>query len=283
MGLRGEPSSVADCGHLNTGLCSIDKRIEHLRVIAGSFREFRRETEILPDRVRGRCMKAGMVAGALAGADNREPACPGPIDLLANNGRLVAVSQAVDETGLAGFVGQERTGDHIGFDIDHDYVPSGFDGREAMLDSSFGASGRFDQDVETIRLDQMLVGIGYEGRPGREGCVKTVRRILLLAPTDPLACFPRPGGVEISNPEHVDSRGLTSLRQEHGPKLAGSDEPYPDRLTFFRPCFQHGCQVHEELLPPPPISPDESRCSRVGGGYTAIPVANSSRPVMIAM
>ena len=72
-------------------------------------------------------MIARVIARAFAGADHLEAGGARPIDMLANERRLVAPGQAVDHAGRLGAARQQRPGHRVGFHIDHDDVLAIFD------------------------------------------------------------------------------------------------------------------------------------------------------------
>jgi hypothetical protein len=56
------------------------------------------------------------------------------IDKLAGQSRLVAGHERLDNTLATRFLGKQRSGKHVGFNIDHDDMPTGGDRRVSMGD-----------------------------------------------------------------------------------------------------------------------------------------------------
>ena len=108
-------------------------------------------------------MVLGQVAGTLARGCDLEAAAPGPVDVFADQGRLVAPGEAVDHPCSCSFLSQQRPDQRIGLDVDHDDMMACSDGSPAMCDTGPGYAGGFDDDVQWLRPGQ---GIGVRSQPG---------------------------------------------------------------------------------------------------------------------
>ncbi len=86
-----------------------------------------------------------LVARALAGGDHLEAAGARPVDVLADQRRLVAPGEAVDDARGLRLARQQRTGERIRLDVDHDDVLAVRDRRERMADAGVGIAGRLDR------------------------------------------------------------------------------------------------------------------------------------------
>ena len=98
----------------------------------------------------------------LPSADNVEPGRPRPVDKLRDQSRLVAVRHAVDDSSLLRFASQERTGEDVGLDIDHNDVLFVFATQKSVADAGRRASGYFEDYIYTRRGDQGG-GVGRDG------------------------------------------------------------------------------------------------------------------------
>ena len=73
-----------------------------------------------------------LVARALAGADHLEAGGARPVDMLADQRRLVAPGERIDDARGLGLARQQRPGHRVGLDIDHDDVLAVRDRRAAQ-------------------------------------------------------------------------------------------------------------------------------------------------------
>src|SRR5467141_3278153 len=101
-----------------------------------------------PDLVGGHGVVGRQVLGALAGGDDLEAAGARPINDLAGQRRLVAIRERIDGALGSRLSGQERTGEHVGFYIDHDNVLAGSDRCAGMGNPGGRATGRLDNDLD---------------------------------------------------------------------------------------------------------------------------------------
>ena len=96
------------------------KRVEHLRIDRLAVGDVQIFVEDVPDIIGIGFVVVRLVARALAGADHLEAGGARPIDVLADQRRLVAPGQTIDDTGRFGLARQQRTGDRVGLHVDHD-------------------------------------------------------------------------------------------------------------------------------------------------------------------
>ena len=89
-----------------------------------------------------------LVARALAGRDHLEAAGARPVDVLADQRRLVAPGQRVDDAGGLGALRQQGAGQRVGLDVDHDDVLAVRDRRERMRDAGARHAGRLDDHLD---------------------------------------------------------------------------------------------------------------------------------------
>ena len=153
-----------------------------------------------------------LVARALAGADHLEARRARPVDVLADQRRLVAPCQRIDDVRGPGLAGEQRPGHRVGLDIDHNDVFSVGDGLQAMLDAGARHAGRLNDDLD-LRIGNQRSGVFGDKR--RAPLVRVGERcggIRLRRPIRRLELAARPRDVEIGNADHVSTGGQPRLR-----------------------------------------------------------------------
>ena len=85
---------------------------------------------------------------AAAGGDDAEARGARPIDEVADQRRLVAESEAVNDAGLGGLARQQRAAERVGFDGDVDDVLALTKRVQAMFHRGDRVAGAFDDDVD---------------------------------------------------------------------------------------------------------------------------------------
>ena len=138
-----EAGGVGDRRHLDGGFGAVEKRVEHLRIHAGGLRLGGAETIMVPDPGRRHVVIGRQIFGALARGDDTESDRARPVHHFRGQGRLIAIGERIHHPGAAGLVGQQRSGQHVGLDIDHDDVLAGSDRRAGMADSHGRIAGGF--------------------------------------------------------------------------------------------------------------------------------------------
>ena len=172
-----------------------------------------------------------LVARALAGADHFEAGGARPVDMLADQGRLVAPGQRIDDARRLGLARQQGAGDGIGFHIDHDDVLAVLDGGERVMNTGAGHAGRLDNDLDT-RIGDHRLGIG--GDESGAALVRVIKRgrgVKLGRPAGRLQLTARAGDVEVGDADDMRARGQPRLRQIHGAEFTGADDTDGDRLA----------------------------------------------------
>ncbi len=101
-----------------------------------------------PDACRRHVVIGRQIFGALAGGNDAKAGGPRPIHHLCGQRRLIAIGERVDHAGLACLLGEQRSGQHIGLDIDHDDVLARRDRRARMADADGGIAGRLDDHFD---------------------------------------------------------------------------------------------------------------------------------------
>ena len=123
--------------------------------------------EDVPHRVGRGVVIVRLVARALAGGDHLEAAGARPVDLLADQRRLIAPGQAVDHAGGLGLAREQRPGQRVGLDVDHDDVLAVRDGGERVADAGARNAGRLDDHLDLRQRDQRVGIVGHVGAAGR--------------------------------------------------------------------------------------------------------------------
>ena len=158
-----EAARVGDRRHFDRGFGAVQKRVEHLRVHAGRLRFAGRQSVMAPDAIRRHVVICRQIFGALAGGDDAKAGRARPVHHLGGQRRLVAIGQRIDHAGLARFLGQQRTGQHVGLDIDHDDMLARRNRRAGMPDADGGIAGRLHHDVHRAAGNRAHAVIGEGG------------------------------------------------------------------------------------------------------------------------
>ena len=97
-----------------------------------------------------------LVAGALARRNHLETAGARPIDVLADQRRLVAPGEAVNDARCLRLAGEQRTRQRIGLDVHHDDVLAVLDRFQRVHDPGLGNTGRLDDHLDAGMRDHRL-------------------------------------------------------------------------------------------------------------------------------
>ena len=120
----------------------------------------------------GQAVIVGVIAGALAGADDLEATGSGPIHVFRDQGRLIAPGQAVDHAGLFRSPRQQRSGDRVRLYIHHDHMLAVIDGGQAVANADARFAGGIDQHVQRGMGDQGHGVIADMGGPVLPGIIQ---------------------------------------------------------------------------------------------------------------
>src|SRR5581483_9373648 len=248
LALRHEPRGVAHRAHLDARLGAIDEAVEHLRIDRGAILYLKVLIEDVPQRVGRRLMISRVITRALAGGDHFEAAGARPVDMLADQRRLVAPGEAVDDTGAGGAAREQRTGDDIGLHIDHDDVLAVLDGLERVADAGRGNAGGLDDDVDLWRADQRIGIVRDERGTARERVIERGGGISVGIPAGGFELILRARDVEIDHADEMHAARQAHLREEHGAEFSGTDEHDANGPSGGLALEQFGMQIHAPFL-----------------------------------
>ena len=244
-GRRRQAGGIGHRRHLDGRLGAVEERVEHLGVEAAGAGALGRDPVVAPDGVGRRGGELRHVQRPLAGRRHLEAAGARPVDELADERRLVPVGQGIDDPRFLGAARQERPGQGVGLDVDHDHVASLAAAGEHVADAGRRVAGGVDHHVQARRRDQGAGVVADVGGAALQGGGERRGGALFPGPAGLGEGAPGPPHIEIGDGQHVQSRRGARLGQEHGAELAGADETGPDRASRLGAFGQHAVQVHD--------------------------------------
>ena len=158
--------------------------------------------------------------------------------------RLVAPGERIDHAGRFRLAGQDRAGDGVGLDIDHDDVLAVLDRFQREADAGAGIARRLDDDLDSGMGDQRVGIVGDMRRAVLERVLDRGGGILLLRPAGELQLRAGARGVEVGDADDVHAVGVAGLREEHRSEFSGADDGDRDRPSGRFPFQEHAMQVH---------------------------------------
>ena len=205
--LRRQAGGVADGGHFNRRLGAVHKARAHLRVHVAALGDLGRNEIILEHRIGGLLVEVGEVARALAGRDDLEAAGPRPVDLFADQRRLIAVGQRIDHAGLFGPAGEQGAGQGVGFDVDHDDVLAGIDAEKRVADAGGGIAGGVDDDLDAAGRDHRRGVVADVGAAAPQGLGDRGCGVLFGAPAGGGQVGAGVVGAQVGDGDDLQARG----------------------------------------------------------------------------
>ena len=173
-----------------------------------------------------------------------EAAGPRPVDQIADQRRLVAIGQRIDDAGLARLLRQHRPGERIRLDIDHNDRLAVAARQQDMLHARRRIAGGVDHQIDRLLGEQRLDIVGNPCGAGAERRAEIGRPVALGRPADARQILPRPGRVQVCDGGDVDARRPDRLGQEHRGELAAADNPDPDGPVLRIALQQEAVKVH---------------------------------------
>ena len=169
---------------------------------------------------------------ALAGAHDLEAAQPRPLHELADQRRLVAVGERVDDARGLGPPCQQRADERVGLDVDHHDVPPRLDRQERVLDAGRRIAGRLDHDVDAGRGDQRRRVVGEPGRAAPSA--SSARRPAASGQPAPSSRSRTHAGARSATPTMLDAGRAPRLRRGRASRTRHRRRP-PRRSGARRP------------------------------------------------
>ena len=111
-----EPGRVGDRGRLDRRLRAVEEAVEHLRVEAAALGLLGRQAVVAPHGVRRRLAEVRQPLVAAARGGDREAAGARPVDQVADQRRLVAERERVDDARVGGALREQRPAERIRLD-----------------------------------------------------------------------------------------------------------------------------------------------------------------------
>ena len=237
---------VGDGGRFDRRLGAVEEAVEHLRVEAAALGLLGREAVVAPHGLGRRFAEVRQPLVAAPGGGDREAAGSRPVDQVADQRRLVAEGERVDDAGLGRLPRQQRPAERIGLDRDVDDVLAVRIREQAVLDGRDRMAGALDDDVDGRMRDQRLPVLADVRRARLDGAVEARGAGLRVAPADAREVATRAVGREVGDADQVNARRARNLRQVHRAELAGADEADADRLAVGLAPLQLCVQAHRE-------------------------------------
>ena len=175
------------------------KRVEHLRIDRLAVGDVQILVEDVPDVVGIGLVIVRLVARALAGRDHLEAAGARPVDVLADQRRLVAPGQAVDDAGRLGLAREQRARQRVGLDVDHHDVLAMRDRLERVANAGLRDAGRLDDHLDArMAISASASAVTWVPRV-LQRIVERRRGILLVGPAGGGELAPRALDVEVGD------------------------------------------------------------------------------------
>ena len=194
-------------------------------------------------------------------ATTPKPGGARPVDEIADQRRLVAEGQAVDDAGLSRLAGEQRAAQGIGLDGHvHDVLVLG-ERLETMLDRRDRVACAFDDDVDLRMPYQRLPIVADVRRSLRDGGIDRRRGAALGKPADAREIRQRGRRIEIGDGDDVHARRLRHLRQVHRAELAGADHADAQRPALRSALGQLGVKAQAGAR----AQPASAGCSAASG------------------
>ncbi len=137
---------------------------------------------MLPHRFGRRERVLGQPFVAAAGRDHAEAGGARPVDEIADERRLVAIRQAVNDPGLRRAARKQRSAERVGLDRHHDDVLPGRERLEGVRHRRRRIAGHLDDDVERWMADKLVHVVADMRRTRSCGLIEALRRDLLNGP-----------------------------------------------------------------------------------------------------
>ena len=162
---------------------------------------------MVPDGLGRRGVVGRQVLGPLPGGDDLEAGGAGPVHLFADQRRLVAVGEGIDAAAFGRAPRQQRPGQRVGLDIDHDHVAPVGGCRQGVADARRRIARGIDHHLEPAGFDQRPGVLAKMGGAFGPRLVERRRPDLFLGPARKRQAFPGAIEVEIGDTKDVQAGG----------------------------------------------------------------------------
>ena len=239
-----EPGGVRHCGQFDGGFGAVEEAVEHLRVEPTACRLLGREAVVAPHRLGRRFAEMRQPLVAAPCGDDGEAASARPVDEVANESRLIAERERIDDTGVGRLACEQRSAQRVGFDGHVDDMLAVARRFEAVVDGRDRMPGAFDDDVDRRVANERGPVVADMRRAQLDRFVERCGLRALGCPADACEVAPCRVGREICDAGEMHAGNARQLREVHRPELAGADESDAHRLALGSALLQLRIQAH---------------------------------------
>ena len=231
------------------GLRAVEEAVEHLRVQAAALGLLGRQAVVAPDRLGRRLAEVRQPLVAAPGRDHREAAGARPVDQVADQRRLVAEGEPVDDAGL-GCASARSSG------------PQKASASTVTLTTCLPCANAARQwstaaiGCPVHSTTMSIAGCATSACQSSPTCVVAVlQRAASSDAADVRSAFQptrarlrrAAAGDEVGDADEMDARRARHLREVHRAELAGADQADADRLAVGGALLELGVEAHARL------------------------------------
>ena len=244
VGRGREARGIADSRALDRGLGAIEEGIEHLGVQPADLGLLGSEAVIAPDRLRRGLAVMRQPLVAAPGGHHREAGSSRPVHEVADDRRLVAVGQAVDDARSGGALGQQRPAERIRLHGHHDDVLAVLERIQGMFNGRDRVAGGLHDDLDFGMAAQRLPVFPDVRVTLLHGCIQRRGPVPRGLPAGAPKVGLRVRGRKVRNADEVHARRARHLGDVHGAEFACADHAHPDGLAGGFALLQLAVEVH---------------------------------------
>jgi hypothetical protein len=163
--------------------------------------------------------------------------------MLADQRRLIAPGEAVDDARFLGASREQRTGERVRLHVHHHDVLAVVDGFQAVRDARARDAGRLHDHLDLGRREQAFRVVDDDGSAALARVADGGGGVLRRRPARRLELIPRARDVEVRDRHDVQAFGEARLREKHGAELASADQPDGHRAAGRLSLEQQRMQV----------------------------------------
>ena len=176
--------------------------------------------------------------------DDAEAGGPRPVDEIADERRLIAEGEAVNDARLRGATREQWSAERVGFDRDVDHVLAVVKRGEAMLHGGERVSCTFDDDIDPRMRDERFPVVGDVRGSMRQCRIERCSAVALGDPPDAREVGPGIRRREVRDSDDVHAWRLRHLREIHRPELARPDHADDERPALSGAFTKLRIQTH---------------------------------------